>query len=288
MSIDELPAGTLGPETEGWPTMATLILSALEAGAMPQANRRARGRVPYNARATLRLSGDAPGDEPRVLFTRDVNPHGLGFINVGQLPLGAAGVLRIAAPDGSMKDVECTVARSRVLWADWCDGGVTFRFEQREFATEQLGPVSSEPVLEPTLGRASDPPPKPPSRILIVDDDEQITRFIRLILEKEGHSCVTALTGAQGLDRFAREEPDLIITDLNMPIGDGVTLIESVRRSSDLPIVVISGFTSQYDPWVRGIHHVSILPKPVDIRALLGAVRNGLNGRVNASRDTRG
>jgi two-component system response regulator ResD len=109
--------------------------------------------------------------------------------------------------------------------------------------------------------------------ILIVDDDEQIIRMICQLLHSRGWNCILAHSGAQALDQFGKMDVDLILTDLNMNLGDGLELIRAIRRKSDAPILVISGFTKQYANQVRFLRNVHLFAKPVDASALLKQVR---------------
>src|SRR6185295_8889331 len=80
-------------------------------------------------------------------------------------------------------------------------------------------------------------------RILIVDDDEDVILLLQLLLESRGWRCVTAGSGAQALHQFERQNIGLIITDLRMALGDGITVANEVRRTSDVPIIVMTGFS---------------------------------------------
>ena len=77
-------------------------------------------------------------------------------------------------------------------------------------------------------------------RILIVDDERQITRMLRMALQSGGYEVLVAGNGAEAFDRFKAESPDLIITDLAMPEMDGVELTRAVRNLADTPIIVLS------------------------------------------------
>ncbi len=77
-------------------------------------------------------------------------------------------------------------------------------------------------------------------RILVVDDERQITRVLRASLQSSGYEVTVAHDGIEALARFQESPPDLIITDLAMPEMDGVELTREVRRSSDTPILVLS------------------------------------------------
>ena len=78
------------------------------------------------------------------------------------------------------------------------------------------------------------------SRILIVDDEPQITRMLRASLVSHGYDVVSAANGMEGLATFEKSRPDLVITDLSMPVMDGLALTEEIRRISRTPIIVLS------------------------------------------------
>ena len=77
-------------------------------------------------------------------------------------------------------------------------------------------------------------------RILVVDDERQITRVLRTSLQSSGYEVEVAHDGLQALTLFQQSPPDLIITDLGMPEMDGIELTREVRRISDTPILVLS------------------------------------------------
>jgi two-component system KDP operon response regulator KdpE len=77
-------------------------------------------------------------------------------------------------------------------------------------------------------------------RILIVDDEPQITRVLRRSLQTHGYDVRTAADGEAALDVFHDWSPDLVVTDLSMPGLDGIELCRQVRARSDLPIIVLS------------------------------------------------
>lgn len=77
-------------------------------------------------------------------------------------------------------------------------------------------------------------------RILIVDDEKQITRALRASLQSHGFEVSSAADGVQALEMFEEFRPDLLITDLAMPEMDGVELTRAVRKVSEIPIIVLS------------------------------------------------
>jgi two-component system KDP operon response regulator KdpE len=78
------------------------------------------------------------------------------------------------------------------------------------------------------------------SRVLVVDDEPQITRVLKTVLSSQGYDVRTAAEGESALASFKDWSPDLLITDLYMPHMDGVELCRRVRESSNVPIIVLS------------------------------------------------
>jgi len=77
-------------------------------------------------------------------------------------------------------------------------------------------------------------------RILIVDDERQITRVLRTSLQSSGYEVGIANNGQEAFELFKSFSPDLIITDLAMPEMNGIELTRAVRRIADTPIIVLS------------------------------------------------
>jgi two-component system, OmpR family, KDP operon response regulator KdpE len=78
------------------------------------------------------------------------------------------------------------------------------------------------------------------SRVLVVDDEPQITRVLRTVLSSQGYQVRTAGEGESALTSFGEWKPELVITDLYMPHMDGVELCKRIRASSNVPIIVLS------------------------------------------------
>jgi two-component system KDP operon response regulator KdpE len=78
------------------------------------------------------------------------------------------------------------------------------------------------------------------SRILIVDDDPQLLRALRINLTARGYQVMTATTGADGLAAASRNRPDVVIVDLGLPDLDGVVVVEGLRGWSTAPIIILS------------------------------------------------
>lgn len=77
-------------------------------------------------------------------------------------------------------------------------------------------------------------------RVLVVDDEKQIIRILKTALQSSGYAVSTAENGVKALEEFAAQRPDLIITDLAMPVMDGLEFTKAVRRMAATPIIVLS------------------------------------------------
>jgi two-component system KDP operon response regulator KdpE len=88
---------------------------------------------------------------------------------------------------------------------------------------------------------------EPHARILIVEDEADIRRFVRLTLEAEGHEVFEADSVQRGLIEAGTRRPDLLVVDLGLPDGDGVALIRDLRGWSAVPVIVLSARSSEAD-----------------------------------------
>ncbi|UCG80527.1 MAG: response regulator [Desulfobacterales bacterium] len=81
-------------------------------------------------------------------------------------------------------------------------------------------------------------------KILIVEDEPDIIKFIRSILEENGYTCVGAKDGVEGLELLRKETPDLVLLDLMMPRKGGISVFKELRDDpsmSHIPVVVVTG-----------------------------------------------
>ena len=85
------------------------------------------------------------------------------------------------------------------------------------------------------------------TRVLVVDDEPQILRALRINLRVRSYDVDTAATGAEALETAARHPPDLVILDLGLPDLDGVEVIEGLRGWTTAPIIVLSGRADSMD-----------------------------------------
>ena len=113
-----------------------------------------------------------------------------------------------------------------------------------------------------------------PSLVLVVEDEQQIRRFVRAALEAEGCRVAEAQTMAQGLVDAGTRKPDLIILDLGLPDGDGTHFVQDLRAWSNLPVLVLSARSTEYDKiGVLDAGADDYLTKPFSVGELLARVR---------------
>jgi len=93
-------------------------------------------------------------------------------------------------------------------------------------------------------------PPRP--RVLVVDDEQQILRALRVILREAGFEPLPASTGEEALDLAAIQRPDAAIIDLLLPDMDGVELARRLREWTDIPLIVLSA-VGEEDAKVRAL-----------------------------------
>lgn len=112
-------------------------------------------------------------------------------------------------------------------------------------------------------------------RILIVDDDVELVGLLRFALNGAGYDAVAAFDGQQALARLDTERPDLVILDVNLPRLDGFSVLQQLRRRSQVPVLMLTARAAEEDE-VRGLDLGAddYLRKPFSPRALLARVRS--------------
>ncbi len=123
-----------------------------------------------------------------------------------------------------------------------------------------------------------------PTHILIVEDEADIRRFVRLTLETEGHTVHEAATLQRGLIEAGTRRPDLVVLDLGLPDGDGVDLIRDLRTWSAMPIIVLSARSAEASKIVAlDAGADDYLVKPFGSGELMARVRAQLRRSQRAS-----
>jgi two-component system KDP operon response regulator KdpE len=120
--------------------------------------------------------------------------------------------------------------------------------------------------------------------VLVVDDEPQIVRGLKVILRKAGYEVQTAGTKAEALDAVSVRPPDAMVLDLVLPDGSGVEVCEEVRRWSGLPIIVLSAVGDEREK-VRALDVGAddYITKPFGAEELLARLRATLRRSADAT-----
>jgi len=124
--------------------------------------------------------------------------------------------------------------------------------------------------------------------VLIVEDEKEIRRFVRLALENEDLKVFDADTLQRGLIEAATRKPDLVILDLGLPDGDGTDFIRDLRQWSAIPVIVLSARSDEQDKIAAlDAGADDYLTKPFGIGELLARVRVALRRHSGQQPDAR-
>lgn len=115
--------------------------------------------------------------------------------------------------------------------------------------------------------------------VLVVEDDDAILLLLEEVLGEEGYTVRKATNGLEGLEQVLQHHPDLVISDLMMPVLDGIDMAAAIRadaRYRDLPLVAISG-ARRPDDRLRALF-TDFLAKPFSVTDLVERVEQALGG----------
>ena len=111
-------------------------------------------------------------------------------------------------------------------------------------------------------------------KILVVDDDANICELLRLYLTKEGYQVTVANDGEEGLEKFNAVKPDMVLLDVMMPGMDGWQVLKAVRKSSNIPIIMVTARDETFDK-VLGLELGAddYITKPFDSKEMAARVK---------------
>ena len=117
-------------------------------------------------------------------------------------------------------------------------------------------------------------------RVLVVDDETDFLATYERLLRRQAYDVVTVTSRAAGLAALAGEPPDLVISDLRLPDGDGLDVVRAARDARDpVPVIVITGYPSDETRRAAlAAGATMFLAKPFVAAVLLAAIRSGLDG----------
>ena len=111
-------------------------------------------------------------------------------------------------------------------------------------------------------------------RILLVDDDPNISHLVKLYLEKEGYAVTEAARGDTALERFQKEPPALVLLDVMLPGLDGLQVLREIRKTSKTPVIMLTAKDETFDK-VLGLELGAddYVTKPFDTKELVARVK---------------
>jgi DNA-binding response OmpR family regulator len=125
------------------------------------------------------------------------------------------------------------------------------------------------------------------AKILVVEDEQQIVRVVRAYLERAGHLVVATGDGQMALHQFRHERPDLIVLDLMLPGMDGLDVCRTIRRESDVPIIMLTARVEEIDRLIGlELGADDYVTKPFSPRELVARVRAVLRRTRGGERPT--
>jgi len=113
-------------------------------------------------------------------------------------------------------------------------------------------------------------------KILIVDDDAHIRRLLQIKLKKQGYDLILAKDGVEGLNLINNQQPDVVVTDINMPRLDGKSLCEQTnvlkKERPFLTIVLTARISPDEQAWVSQMIDTEFMEKPFSPTMVLGRI----------------
>lgn len=119
-------------------------------------------------------------------------------------------------------------------------------------------------------------------KVLVVDDEKAIVDILEFNLKKDGYEVVCAYDGLDALDKFSKENPDLILLDIMMPKLDGIDTCKKIRETSNVPIIMLTARAEEVDK-VLGLELGAddYVTKPFSVRELMARVKANVRKMKN-------
>ena len=122
--------------------------------------------------------------------------------------------------------------------------------------------------------------------ILLIDDDENICKVVKLYLEKEGLGIFVAEDGPTGLALFSEHNPDLVLLDIMMPGMDGIEVIKRIRKESNVPVIMLTAKSDTFDKVLAlELGADDYIVKPFEPKELIARIKAVLRRTENSGQD---
>lgn len=123
------------------------------------------------------------------------------------------------------------------------------------------------------------------AHILVVDDEKATADLLAAVLLRDGHEVVTAGNGQEGLNAVAKKKPDLVLSDITMPIMDGYTFVSQLaadEATRSVPVIVLTGKDALLEPFQMLGNVTHYFVKPFDVKLVRARVAEVLTPRAQA------
>jgi two-component system response regulator RegX3 len=169
------------------------------------------------------------------------------------------------------------------------------RLEIEWSAARNLARPANKPPVHVTTSHSSDTGSSgddsrgiPPARVLVVEDEESFVDALTVNLEREGFSVTVARDGVEALERFAADQPDLVLLDVMLPRLSGIDVCRSIRANSTVPIIMVTAKSTELDTVVGlEVGADDYVAKPYRVHELVSRMRAVLrrapSARANAN-----
>jgi DNA-binding response OmpR family regulator len=119
-----------------------------------------------------------------------------------------------------------------------------------------------------------------PKKILVVDDEEDVVRYFKTLLEDNGYQALTARDGDEAMKQIRADRPDLVTLDISMPNRSGVRVYRDIKENAELrsiPVLVVTGIQHEFKQFISTRNQVpppdGYLEKPVELKDVLAEVK---------------
>jgi type II secretory ATPase GspE/PulE/Tfp pilus assembly ATPase PilB-like protein len=215
--------------------------------------------VPVDESVAKVIEGDQPPDAIAAAARR-----------IGMRTLWESGLERVWGGATTLEELH------RVLGERVHEDGSTSPLEH---GARAAAAAAASAAKSPARTVAPPAPPAAPSgetRILIADDDAQMRRLVRSVLQREGFAVEEAADGLDALEKIEGGQVDLLISDYDMPRLDGLGLLEELRaqmRTATLPVIMLTSHTDGTEEQALELGAQDFLAKPVQVRSLVARVK---------------
>jgi CheY-like chemotaxis protein len=120
-------------------------------------------------------------------------------------------------------------------------------------------------------------------KVLVIDDEAYIRRVLELKMKNRGYHVITAKNGEEGFDIIQKQKPDIVISDINMPIMDGKTLVEKTnglkKDRAFLTIIITARINPEDRDWIGNMQDTLFMEKPFSPARIVEVVEEYIGGQ---------